>query len=189
MNEKCTKCPKKAEIKSKTDNLCKTCFLEKIEKRARKQLREYIFLNKDDKVLIIDNDSKESATNKYLFGKIIKGFPAKIIVKKFENEKAVQEYVKKEKINRIVIPKNADDLLKEQLENLLMNKKEKKNENEIVLLAHVLDSEIEEFAKLLNLKYTKKEKKTNLMIDEFEKLEEKYPGAKFGFLKSQKELN
>jgi len=169
MSEKCTKCPKTAIVKSKTDNLCKTCFLAKIEKRARKQLREYEFLNKADKVLIIDNESKESAANKYLFEKIIKGFPAKIIIKKFENKNEITEYVQKEKINRIVIPKNADDLLKEQLENLLMGKKEEKNDKEIILLAHILDNEIEEFAKILKLEYTNKEKKTNLIIDEFEK--------------------
>ena len=74
---KCIKCSGKAEISSlkHIGPACRSCFLKIIEKRVRKELRLNSQIKKNDKILIIDNGTKESAVGEFLLKSIIKDLP------------------------------------------------------------------------------------------------------------------
>ena len=77
---KCQKCSKQATIilNHSPSPLCKNCFLKQIEKRVRKEIRTKKLFSKDDKILIIDDNSPTAAVTKYLVAKITKHFKPKI---------------------------------------------------------------------------------------------------------------
>jgi hypothetical protein len=80
-----------------------------------------------------------------------------------------------------LIPKDLDDEIEQYLDNLFNNKKTKEIKF-IAFLSNISDDEIALFAKVNKIK-GKKTAKTRLgkMLDA---LEDRYPGSKFGLLKS-----
>ncbi len=176
---KCTKCKKTAQIKLKTlGDFCNRCFLEVIEKRVRKDLRLNKWIRKNDKILIIDDKSKESKVGEYLLKSIIKDLPVKITKKKS----------KAGKFDKIIIPWNLDREAESSLNKIFTRlPKKQQDKKEIRLLRNVLDKEIEIFAKLKGFKYAKKPRPE--LQKTMDKLEEKYPGCKFSLLNSMKFVN
>ena len=78
---------------------------EVIEKRIRKELRIKKLIKKNDKLLIIDDNSYDSKNLMYLIKNIIGNLPVDIKVKK-------GKYVPGKKINfkgKVIVPWNLDD--------------------------------------------------------------------------------
>jgi hypothetical protein len=178
-NVKCVKCRNKATVSLRTlGSFCNRCFLEVIEKRVRKDMRINEWIKKDDRILLIDDNSKEAKVGEYLLKSIIKGLPVKITKKKS----------KLGKFDKIIIPWSLDREVEASLAGIFAKSpKNQRSKKEIRLLRNVLDREIEVFAKIKGFRYANKARpKLQIMAD---KLEEKYPGCKFSVLNSMKFVN
>lgn len=184
----CYKC--KRDGKNKTDNkyFCDKCFLEIIEKRVRKEIRTNNLINKNDKILILNDSSYSSILNEYLIKKII--YNPKIKIKKIKKYNPIFNYDKKNTYNKIVIPWLLDDEIKSLLESFFKNTKNKiANNTKIKPLISITKDEAKTFLNILKIKnniITKNdENELTKMIENFEK---KYPGTKFSLLKSVRNL-
>jgi hypothetical protein len=181
---KCTKCSRQARASFRQiGNLCENHFIELIEKRVRKQLRTGKIIKKNDRILFINNESKEYYAGYHLLKSIIKGLPVKIEIKKSKslNPKPAKKY------DKVIVPWSLDDEAEEFI-NLLFNKKKPKkfSKKSVKLLHNVSEEEIELFAKIKRFKYRKtKKSKIKQMLD---KLENRYPGYKFSLLNSTKQM-
>lgn len=176
----CIKCkkPEKVDLKHLGGPLCYSCFAEVIEKRVRKSLREQDWLKPGQKVVFIDDSTLKAAVAKYLLKSIFKGQPFDIDFKKASIssvEKAAKGY------DRIILPWSMDDETEQFLAALMDNKKLPKAKY-IKLLVTLLDEEIILFARIKKLEgRIKKKSKLSRMLDDLEK---RYPGSKFGLLRS-----
>ncbi len=168
---KCIKCQNSADTDLKhLGNLCSKCFLRTIEKRIRKDLTINKIFSPNDKILIIKDNSLKAELTIYFLNSISKSIPLKIDIKnKIDN-----------KHDKIVLPKNLDDEIEAFLE-AMFNKKEYKKQKEISLLRTISNEEIIILKKILKLKGNIKETKLGKTLNNLEK---KYPGSKFGLLKS-----
>jgi hypothetical protein len=178
-------------IKVQANEYTKEKFLEIIQKRARKELRIGKLINKNDKILIIDNGSAESKVSVYLLKAIIKDLPVEITIKKLDYE--LGENVKGE-YNKIIIPWNADfegeyflKCIFEKLDMDFLGHFNFKNKTYVKLLLPCLAKEVSIFADIKKYKYEIITNKTYIsnMLDT---LESEYPEIKFSLLKSSKEI-
>ena len=177
---KCVKCRMKAGIDMKHlgGSLCPGCFAAVIEKRARKAFREHDWLRPKDSALIIDDGSTKAKACILLTKTVFKGQPFYFDIKKGSiscARKLAKGYKK------VIIPWNLDDEIELKLRAVFDGKKPEELPY-IKPLLNISDEEIEYFAKARGIK-CRESPKTALgkMLDELEK---KYPGSKFGLLKS-----
>lgn len=184
---KCS-CNKKAEISLKhLGNLCKGCFSRIIEKRIRKTTRINKIFKKGDNILVFDKLSSHIVNN------ILKDLPKKVFFyKKYDsinqlNNKIIKNYIKKNKINKVVIPWTLDDEIDKFLKNVMLNKIIKKNDY-IKLFKETTEEELDLFSKMNKLKYIKNKK--NKDINDFiSNVDEIYPATKFKLLRSSEKLS
>lgn len=186
----CIKCNQKSSISMKhLGDLCKPCFVKVVEKRVRKELRTKNPLKKNNKIVIINNNSKESAVSEYLLKKIIKDLPVDITLKKSTKLNLSSKTLKK--YNKIIIPWSLEDEISEFIESLF-NKTSitKFSKKSIKLLKVLSEEEIAMYAKIKKLEYNKqikrKKSKVKIMLDN---LENRYPGYKFSLLNSTRNIN
>lgn len=180
---KCKKCKNQAEVNfSHLEPLCEKHFLETIEKRVRKNLRKKSLICKGDRILIIDNNSKEYAVGEFLLKNIIKDLPVKIETKKSEKLSYASS-----NHNKIIVPWSLDDETEEFLNFMFSKKKTKKfGKKYHKLLKNISEEEIEKFAEIKRFKY--KHKKRSRIKEMLDTLEKRYPGYKFSLLNSIKEV-
>lgn len=177
----CIRCKKEIEEIMGTEKTCQTCFLELIENRARKTLSKQK-LQKDDKILILEDKTKEFAVTNYLFRKIMANVPLKIEVKQKELtdlEKAKKEYT------AVVVPADMDDEA-ERLITTMVNNGKLENDDTIKLLQNVYDREVKLFADIKKFTYAEQEK--SKVQKALNKIEEKYPNSEFAILQSIKAM-
>lgn len=160
---KCVKCGKKAELKVQNLDACKKCFIKIIEKRVRKEIRINRLIEKNDKILIIDDGSAEAKSAIFILSKILKDLPVNIEAKKKQyelGEKVSGNY------NKVLIPGNCDKEGEYFLSCVFHNKKMpflghftlgKKQYLKIFL--PVLEKEVRIYADIQKLKYKSKKKK------------------------------
>ena len=157
-------------------------FCEIIEKRIRKNIRLRYPFSKNDCILAADD------LTAYLLNKILKDMPAKVYSRKtnieqlLKKDKKTSEFIKKNRINKIVIPWTADDECCIFLKSVFSNKPKKKIPY-VKFLLTATDDEIGKFAKINRIpwKPNKKDRKILQFIEELNKL---YPQTKFSLLKS-----
>lgn len=174
---KCHKCKKSGVARSDEKYFCKNHFVNLVEKRVRKEIRVNKLINKNDKVLIVDDGTDKAAVTKYLIEKIIRDPTVKI---KTGAQKRVLDF------DKIIIPWNLDDEAISYLKSMFEQKEHKflHQKNVIKPLVGITNEEVSSFAKLKGLKYMGGkvfEKDIQLMIDN---MEEKYAGTKFSILKT-----
>lgn len=177
----CARCKKTVEEKLEQQQLCQDCFVELIEQRTRKTLAKK-GLKKGDKILIIDDGSKEFIVGEYLFRKIIEKVPLTIEIKKKEEtdiEKARQEYT------AIILPRDMDDeaetLLLAMINNIPLQK-----DNTINVLEKVYDEEVKIFADIKKFNYKEQEK--SHIKKSLETIKQKYPQAEFALMQHIKAI-
>lgn len=187
---KCAKCKKKATITLKcTPPVCNTCFVKIIEHRVRKETRMKKVFKKHDKLLILDDGSKEARVSIYIMESIAKDMPIMVVEKKVKNTNAdIKDYCKKNKINKIIIPWNADDEV-ELFVDSIFNKKKLKKDKRIKLLRNILDKEVETFANIKGLRYRKSKKKRTEIAKFLEDAEKRYPGTRFSLVKAMDSMS
>ncbi len=170
----CKKCsrPAKTHLKHLGD-LCAGCFAEIIEKRVRKSMRENSWIQRKNKVFIVDNGTITFAVSKHLLENISKDLPMEISVVKEPCE------------GKVVIPWSLDNEIEGRLQELFGEAEEKTQY--IKLLKSVSDEEIITFAEVKQLKGTLPQK--GILGRKLSEMEQKYPGSKFGLLKSFQNLD
>jgi hypothetical protein len=167
----CIKCPNSADTDLKhLGSLCNKCFLRTIEKRIRKDLTINKVFSPNDNILILNDNSLKAELTEYFLKSISKDIPLNIDIK----EKITGKY------DKIVAPKNLDDEIESFLE-AMFNKTEYKKSKEIHLLKTVSNEELLILKKILKLKGNITKSKLGNTLDGLEK---RYPGSKFGLLKS-----
>ena len=198
----CQKCKKaSAEIKLPYLGLrlCKTCFCKLIEKRVKKEIRSKKLINEKEKILLLDNNSKEAIISEHI---IRVAYNSRVDLLKVKiNElkigflsKEVKVSIKKNKIKQVIIPWNLDDEIIYFTENLF-NKGDFKyighfKQNKtfcIKLLRNVLESECLLFAKCRKFKFKDRPEKDNAKKDikkMLDKIDKKHSETKFSLLKS-----
>lgn len=185
---KCVKCNKDAEISLPNLNACRKCFEKIIEKRVRKEIRINVLIEKNDKLLFIDDGSAESKVSDYLVKKIIKGLPVSCASKKLKytlGKKIAGDF------SKAVIPWNTDKEGDYLLSGVFENKKIKflgnftiGGKTYIKPLLHVLHEEAVLFARGKGFEFSE-EKIAPGMLEELEK---EYPEIKFSLMKSAEEI-
>ena len=171
---KCYLCSKTAKIKQQKGRaVCDECFCRLIEKRIRKYTRLNKIFRPKDRVLVLGD------LNKYFAGSIVKNLPIKLFFRAKENK----EFVRKNKINKVIRQETIDDQVNLFLENLFTGRSMKSSKSSISLLKVITDKEAKLFAKIKKLKFkeNKKNKDVQKLIGELEK---KDPSAKYRILKN-----
>ncbi len=186
-------------------------MLHKLEKRVRQDIRLHNPFMKGEKILVFDNQTKESYLTLYLLKRITKGLDLDIKVKQ-QKDIAVKHW---KEYNKIILPLDGDDIIKDFIEHLTFKQIYKLDEsrNKIFFLKTILDKEVAEAVKKLG--YNCKESAKGLDMPEIaacalsasaqskrascehaqehtagfgqtvlDKTEKRYPGSKFAFLKS-----
>lgn len=149
-------------------------MISDIEKRVRKDIRLNNPFSKKERVLVIDNGSKESFLTVYLLKKITKGLDLDMDIQKQKGVSAS----KTAKYGKIVVSADADDSINQFIERIANgNGAGRENKKILSLLRTVLDKEVSKAAAKLG--YDSSE--TANMLD---LLEARYPGSKFATLKS-----
>jgi len=164
---KCYLCNKKANIKQQKNRyICNECFCWLFEKRIRKQTRLDKAFKPKDKILV------KGDVAKYLVKSITKDMDVKIVSKNY---------------NKKVIEWTLDDELNQFVKNMFEGKKQPKQDKTIKILKNVTDKDAVLFAKIKGLKFkpNKKDKKVQYFLD---KIQEKYPNAKYNLLRNIEEL-
>ena len=203
----CQKCKKaKGDIKLPYLGLrlCKACFCRLIEKRVKKEIRSKNLINEKEKILLLDNNSKEAKISediiKTAYNNRVELLKVKVNSLKinFLSNK-VKEIIKKNKIKQVIIPWNLDNEIIYFTENLfnkgnfkfLGNFKQNKI-SYIKLLRNVLENECLLFAECRKFKFkkeTEKDKYRKKIKSMLDKIEKKHSETKFSLLKSIDSLN
>lgn len=166
-------------------DFCRNCFIKVIERRVRKELRMSEAIKKGDNLLIIDDGTCSAKLNVLLIKKSV-GDITKITVKKgkFNPDKKISFK------GKIIAPWNLDDEILLFMNSFFNNKLFRylgDHGNIVKPLISIKQDECETFAKLTGLKYNMKTK-TDDLAGFIGKIEEKYPGTKFGILKTTKQM-
>lgn len=168
----CTECENAWVVEFKhLGKLCKTCYTSLMVRRARKAVREFGRLSKNAKVSIVDDNSVKSAAAKDLFKKVFARLPLTFV---------------KDNADVVVVPLTTDDLA-EGFINELFNGELASKPKVLELLKHITDEELVAYARIQNIRGKMPEKQG--LSEELDKLEARYPGIKFGLLKSREEIN
>ena len=188
---KCVKCNALATIHVENLYACRGCFQKIIQKRVRKEIRIKDLIEKDDKILVINDGSAEGKLASHILKEIINDLPVIITVKRKKytlGEEIIGKY------NKVIIPWNADKE-GEYLLNCFFEKKKpiylshflKKRKAYVKLFIHVLHSEIIEYCKIKKISFSeiKKESKTTEILNSLQK---EYPEIKFSLVKSAEGL-
>jgi len=179
---KCVKCGKN-KVVFKDLRACRSCFLNIIEKRVRKEFRLKELVKKHDSLVILDDDTYDAKNLIYLVKKIIGKMPVDLKIRKGKFK------IGKKFKTKTIVPWNLDDEVSLFLEYFFENKKVKHighYDNIVKPLVVVRDEESKAFAKIMKFKF--KEKKKNSIEEFLDKMEKKYPGTKFGIKKSVEQI-
>lgn len=175
---KCLKCSRNAEINYPNGDLCKSCFLEILTNRIKKELRKNYLFKKGEKVLVFGK------LTEIFLKKAVEGLPLAV---KTDKNYTKDMFDKKFFYDKIIIPWTADDeseLFYEEITKPRLNLKNIGQNNKIIkLFKPILDEELVKAAKILKIKF--KPKKRN---KELEKIQKKFSSAKFGLVKSAEEF-
>lgn len=133
----CAKCRKREVEVSAGEPLCRPCFIERIDTRIRKGV--FQTFHKNDRVYVLDPFCR------YLLGKAVKGLPL--------------QYVNSpEQAQWIIIPHTADDLAVLFLQQMAGDGLQKKDPQQIWLLATVTDREMLQYSQFVGLPFTPQQK-------------------------------
>ena len=177
---KCYLCRKSANIKQQKDRyVCDNCFVRLITKRVRKFCRLNKIFKKNDRILVIGE------LNKYLAKNVVEKRPVKLFFRSKENK----EFIKKNKINKVLLQWTLDDEANNFLLGLFKGQKIKKfDEKYIKFLVSITNDEALMFAKIKKLKFkaNKMDPYIKRLID---KMHKEHPSARYTLLNNIEMLN
>jgi hypothetical protein len=148
--------------------LCKSCFVDVIERRCRKAAKDAGWLKPSQKVFIDLNDTMQGRALEHIFGRVFKSLPVAPVL-------AAQAEV-------IILGKTADDEAEDFLDHVFSGTllPERKAMN---LLANVSAAELEKYCELQGITGLPRQKSE--LRAHLEAVEKKYPGTMFSLQKSK----
>jgi hypothetical protein len=150
------------------------------EDRAKQAIREIGWLKPNEKILVINDGTAAGVAAEYLLSRVIGGLPAKITVKK--KISAGESAKNFGRFNRVIIPYSIDDKIEMFLRQMFEGEKLKKSKQELWLVEHLTDEEIEQLLKLKKLKFKQKKKgKLGLLLA---RLEQRLPRTRFALARA-----
>ena len=165
MNQATCHCAKPAVTDfSHLGPLCRACFVDVIQKRCRKALKDAGWLEPGQKVHIVEDSEALSV----LFKQVVKGLPL--------------DYVLREQAEIILVGKTADDEAEEFVDKLFAGRLMPEN-TAVNLLANISTPELEKYCELEGINSTAKPKSE--LRTRLDALEKRYPGTYFALQKSQ----
>lgn len=150
--------------------LCNSCFSNIILKRARRAINDFGLIKPDSKIKFIDNKGLRGKAAKHLLKAIVKGLPYKETAKDPD----------------IIVSCDTADTISEKFLNQLFKGLIQPNSRVLALLKHITDKELLAYSKIH--KISGKLPKKSKLGQKLDKLEERFPGFKFGLVKSWQEL-
>jgi len=185
---KCVKCGRSASVRVQNLNTCEACFIKIIEKRVRKELRINKLIEKNNRVLIIDDGTASSKVAQYMLPRIIKDMPIILRLKQIRYSLGAKI---KGMYDKIILPWSVDQENEYFLSCIFQNKKPKYlghytlgSKKYVKMLLPLLESEIKLFAKINNLEFHKQAKSSYTQL--LNKLESFSPELKFSLLKASR---
>lgn len=177
---KCFKCSKDASVIYPNGDLCGDCFLEILVNRVKKEVRAECPVKKNEKILIFGKLAR------YFLERIIQGLP--VTITEADEPFSIDVLLKNfSEYDKVVIPWTADDEAILFFDELITANpafdKIGHSKKIIKLFKSVLDNEVQQAAMLLAMDH-----KTVTRNDLVEKIQKKYPSAKFGLVKSASEF-
>ncbi|MBI4141434.1 hypothetical protein HY484_00745 [Candidatus Woesearchaeota archaeon] len=177
----CIRCNKEVEAVLEQEKLCKQCFLENIENRVRKTLKQF-YLTKGNKIMILNDGTIEAVVTDYVFRKITAQIPLIIETK---NKTDVNLETEQKKYTAIVVPWDLDDETSSFIDTMINNKQLEQTKT-IKLLQNIYDTEIRIYADLNNFTYTEHEK--TKIHKALEAMEKGHPGIEIAMLNTIKKF-
>ena len=161
------KCGKKPY---KSIKYCENCFLRIFEKRMRKEMHNYIWFKKHEKVRLIDDKTCKTKIIEQLLIPILKEarIDVKIVKVKLKNA-------------RIILTDNLDDYNMAFLKAVMNNKKLEKDEY-VRPLRQISDEEINTYSEIKDLKKLKRKKE--LIFDFMNAMDQRFPETKHAIINS-----
>lgn len=166
MNIQC-KCSKPADTNfGHLGPLCTECFVDILQRRTRKALKDSDWVQKNQKVFVVNNPAAEA-----LFKGVIKDLPV--------------EYVPVDQAELVITGKTADDEAEEFLDQLFKGKLDNKGKA-VNILENITTAELEKYCELTGI-VGKPAQKSGLR-QKLEGLEKRYPGIIFALQKSKESM-
>lgn len=144
--------------------LCRACFVDVVQKRCRKALKDAGWLKPGQKVHVVEGREALSV----LFKSVVKGLPV--------------ELVSQEQAEVIIVGKTADDEAEEFVDQLFAGKIEPRSAA-VNLFANISTVELEKYCELEGISDAAKPKSE--LRTRLDALEKRYPGTYFALQKSQ----
>lgn len=170
----------KSSIELKTVGfLCQNCFTAMIERRFKKYVRLIAPFKPREKVALIDDSSTNANVAKELLKVCLGGLPLEI---KVITPKDLENYLKNNNphFDKILLPFDGDDVAVLFLDWLFKADQDKLTG--IPFLEPLLDEEIQAYAKCKGIEI--KPKNSSDLLSDLKRLDDRYPGAVQGILKS-----
>jgi len=149
--------------------LCKGCFVDLINKRCRKALKDAGWLQKGQKVHLVLDDTAQGKALDSLFKQVVKGLPL--------------ELVALDKAEAVIVGKTADDEAEDFLQQLFSGDIGHK-QAAVNLFANLSAAELDKFCELEDIVGETRQKSG--LRTRLEALDKKYPGTLFALQKSKK---
>jgi len=149
------------------------CFVNLVEKRARKELRG---LFRDAKILVVSDGSCRGEVNFYLAKKLVS------ITHNIKKSSAVES-----EFDFVFLPNTADTEAEKFIHSMLGNG-ESQSPKAVKLLKNSLMKEVEKYAKIKGIEYEIPDEPKSDEAEMLDGLENKYKGTKFALVKVSKEL-
>ena len=182
----CTNCTKEAVITISSNPFCRKCFKAICGKRIRRFIRSTEYVKKNDRVLIVGQLAAA------VFKEIVKDLPLKI---KTIDDNAFHSdslkfinNIKNEGYDRIILPWTAEHECCLFLKEMTSKNPDFSNLGKTIgnkfmkLFRSLTEEETIELAKINNLSFTPRKRDT--YTDILDKMQKKYPEARFSLLKS-----
>ena len=175
---KCLKCSKEATVKYPNGDLCNDCFIEILTNRIKKDTKNHVQFKKGDKILVFGKLAK------IFLEKVVGNIPLEITeADEKYNSDAIKKYFPD--FDKVVIPWTADDEAESFYNELTSDESEFNKENNVIvkIFKMILDKELSMAAKILNMNFEIPSRNSDI-----ERIQKKYPGSKFGLVKSAEEF-
>ncbi len=167
---------------------CRPCFLDIIEKRLRKHLRSGK-VKMDDRILVMDPVS----------GRLLKNLGAKAVIKKPKSLFGIRgwdfsvlegseliSFMKKQKIDRTMLPLTIDDELAFYLEGIFSGRKFRLKKNPKIMTLPFTGEELALFCRYKKLRLQRHSSDIHRFLD---RMEHRFPGTKFSFYRAYQSMN
>jgi hypothetical protein len=192
----CIKCKRDKDeisIAHLPGKVCRGCFLEIVEKRARKNARIEGYFREGEDIIFLDDGSANSAVSRYFLDRFTEHRSPKMAVEKVEEmddvfgtrrNRVIEALLRKHPDSKLILPVNADNEAELFLKEMAGAGHRKQSPRLIKLIKCLSQKEVELFAQLKGFKYSKALSNESDIKTLLDRLSAESPDLKFAVLAS-----